>query len=35
MNEGARADECRGNPRMKDEGEARGEWVMEEKQNER
>lgn len=36
VNEGARADECRGNPRMKDEREARGkrvtdwkpEWTM-------
>lgn len=31
MNEGARADECRGNSRMKDEGEARGERMTEEK----
>lgn len=31
MNEGAQADECRSNPRMKDEREARGERVTEEK----
>lgn len=31
MNEGAQADERRGNVRMKDEREARGERVMEEK----
>lgn len=31
MNEGAQADERRGNARMKDEREARGERVMEEK----
>lgn len=31
MNEGARADERRGNARMKDEREARGERVMEDK----
>lgn len=35
MNEGAQADECRGNPRMKDEREAGGERAVEEKQNER
>lgn len=31
MNVGARADECSGNPRMKNEREARGERMTEEK----